>query len=71
MPLSAIEAFYVAIGLLSIAAICVVARGLYGRGSVGTSALEITCYLVSAGALLVGWLHWTRLLFVNPASASG
>jgi hypothetical protein len=35
MPLSAIEAFYIAIGLLSIAAIFIVNRGLYGRGSVG------------------------------------
>ncbi len=87
MPLSPHEAVDIAIGQLSIAAIFVVNRGLYGRGGVGTSTLEAVCYLVSVGALLVGWyfnfqyfrqygdeagwMHWTRLLFVNPASASG
>jgi hypothetical protein len=53
----------------------------------GMSALESSYYLVAVAALLigwyfniqymstygddVGWIHWTKLLFVNPASASG
>jgi hypothetical protein len=53
----------------------------------GVSALEFVCYLTALAALGVGWYfnleymreygaqggwaHWTRLLFVNPASASG
>ncbi|WP_020648036.1 DUF2834 domain-containing protein [Solimonas variicoloris] len=51
------------------------------------SALEWVCWLTAAPALLIGWYfniaymreygaaagwwHWTTLLFVNPASASG
>jgi heme/copper-type cytochrome/quinol oxidase subunit 2 len=58
-----------------------------GGKAAGTSALEASCYLVAVIALLVGWYfnfeyfrtygeqagwwHWTELLFVNPASASG
>jgi len=57
------------------------------RGAGSTSVLEWTCYVISVAALLVGWYfnfqymrgygdqvgwwHWTTLLFVNPASASG
>ncbi len=53
----------------------------------GTSVLEGTCYVIAVIALFVGWYfnfqyfrqygdqvgwwHWTTLLFVNPASASG
>ena len=78
------EWFYVALGLLSIAALLYFNRGLL-RG--GISALEIVYYLAAAAGLLIGWYfnfqylreygtqagwaHWTRLLFVNPASASG
>lgn len=53
----------------------------------GLSGLEAFYYLVAAAALVIGyyfniqymrqyqgvsgWWHWTTLLFVNPASASG
>lgn len=53
----------------------------------GSSMLEASCYLIAVVALFVGWYfnfqyfrqygdqvgwwHWTTLLFVNPASASG
>lgn len=53
----------------------------------GASALEWACWLTAVPALLIGWYfniaylreygaaagwwHWTTLLFVNPASASG
>jgi len=58
-----------------------------GSKAAGTSLLEISCYVVGLVALLLGWYfnylyfqeygddagwwHWTTLLFVNPASASG
>lgn len=58
-----------------------------GSAAAGTSGLEALYYLVALIALLVGWYfnfqyfrqygaevgwwHWTTLLFVNPASASG
>jgi hypothetical protein len=58
-----------------------------GGGSPGTSALEAFYYAVALAALGIGWYfnieylreyrgeagwwHWTTLLFVNPASASG
>lgn len=58
-----------------------------GSAAAGTSALEWLYYLTALVALLVGWYfnfqyfrdygaqagwwHWTTLLFVNPASASG
>lgn len=53
----------------------------------GTTLLEGVYYVTAFAALLIGWyfnfqyfrvyaneigwLHWTKLLFVNPASASG
>jgi hypothetical protein len=58
-----------------------------GSKAAGTSALEGACYAIAVIALFVGWYfnfqyfrqygdqvgwwHWTTLLFVNPASASG
>lgn len=85
MALSPTEIFYVAIGLLSVALIGYCNRHLFRTG--GVSGLEALYYAVALAALLigwyynfqyfrsygqdVGWLHWTGLLFVNPASASG
>jgi hypothetical protein len=58
-----------------------------GAGAVGTSTIEAVYYVIALAALLIGWYfnfqylrqygtaagwwHWTTLLFVNPASASG
>lgn len=58
-----------------------------GAGAVRTSGIEWLYYAVALVALLIGWYfnfqylreygaaagwwHWTTLLFVNPASASG
>jgi Terpene cyclase DEP1 len=83
--MSIIEAFYVALGLASIALVFWLNRRLF-RG-VPLSGLEAVYHLVGLAALLIGWhfnfqyfrmygdaagwVHWTRLLFVNPASASG
>jgi Terpene cyclase DEP1 len=83
--MSAIETFYVALGLASIALVVWLNRALF-RG-VPLSGLEAAYHLAGAAALLVGWyfnlqyfrlygdeagwVHWTKLLFVNPASASG
>lgn len=79
------EIFYVGIGLLSILIVVWINRDLYRSG--GVSALEWVCYATALPALLIGWYfnfqymrgygdevgwwHWTTLLFVNPASASG
>jgi hypothetical protein len=79
------EALYVALGLASIALVFWINRRLF-RG-LPASSFEITCHAVGLAALLVGWyfnfqyfrsygdeigwVHWTGLLFVNPASASG
>lgn len=79
------ELFYAALGLASVALIFWLNRPLFRGG--GLSALEAACYLLSLPALLIGWYfnieymreygaeagwwHWTTLLFVNPASASG
>lgn len=57
------------------------------NGRAGSSALEVLYHLIAIVALLIGWyfnfqyfrqygedigwMHWTKLLFVNPASASG
>lgn len=89
MPLSPTEAFYMAIGLLSTAAIFYFNARLYKPGGAagGATALELAYYVTALAALLIGWyfnlqymreygkdggwLHWTKLLFVNPASASG
>ncbi|MDP9139634.1 MAG: DUF2834 domain-containing protein [Pseudomonadota bacterium] len=83
--MSASEIFYVSIGLLAIVYIVWLNRELYRGG--GTSAFEAACYLIALPALIIGWYfnfqyfrgygdqvgwwHWTTLLFVNPASASG
>ena len=83
--MSVIEAFYVALGLASIALVFWCNRTLF-RG-LPFSALELVVHAVGVAALLVGWyfnfqyfrqypdevgwIHWTTLLFVNPASASG
>lgn len=83
--MSVIEAFYVALGLVSIALVFWLNRHLFRE--VPLSAFELACHAVGIAALLVGWyfnfqyfreyrdevgwIHWTRLLFVNPASASG
>ena len=83
--MSALETFYVVIGLLSVVVIVIPNRHLFGAG--GVSTLEAVCYLIALPALVIGWYfnfqymrgygeqagwwHWTTLLFVNPASASG
>ena len=83
--MSGIEAFYALLGLALTALIFWLNRHLYRSG--GTTTLEVVCYLVALPALVIGWYfnieymreygsaagwwHWTTLLFVNPASASG
>lgn len=58
-----------------------------GGGKTAVTGVEIVYYVTALAALLIGWyynfqyfrtygneigwLHWTKLLFVNPASASG
>ena len=85
--MSPIEITYVLIGLASIAPIFVLNRPLFRTRNVAVSGVEALYYGVGLVALLVGWyfnfayfrqygdeagwLHWTKLLFVNPASASG
>jgi hypothetical protein len=87
MSQTANEAFYITIGLLSVALIVYFNRHLLSRKAGGVSALEWVYYVTAVAALLVGWYfnieymtqygreagwaHWTRQLFVNPASASG
>lgn len=60
-------------------------RGAWAGG--GVSAIEVIYYITALAALVIGWYynfaylreygeaagwwHWTTLLFVNPASASG
>ncbi|NGY05752.1 DUF2834 domain-containing protein [Solimonas terrae] len=79
------EMIYALIGLALVVWIYWINRDLLRTG--GVSAIEWTCYLVALPALLIGWYfnivymreyraaagwwHWTTLLFVNPASASG
>jgi hypothetical protein len=83
--MSAIEVTYVLIGLASIGLVAGLNRALF-RG-VRVSGPEAFYYVVGVAALLIGWYfnfayfrqygdeagwwHWTTLLFVNPASASG
>lgn len=85
--MSTVEAFYVLIGLASIAPLFVANRHLFGASRLRIGPAEAACYAIGVIALLVGWyfnfqyfrtygdqagwLHWTKLLFVNPASASG
>ncbi len=89
MVLSFNELFYMALGLISVAAIYWCNWGLFreGSGAAGLTALEGLYYLVAFAALIIGWyfnlqyfrdypqdigwVHWTSLLFVNAASASG
>lgn len=81
------ELFYVGIGLLSVVFTVYPNRHLLGGRAGGVRPLEAVYYLTALAALLVGWYfnfqymrqygadatwsNWTRLLFVNPASASG
>ncbi|HTZ72185.1 MAG TPA: DUF2834 domain-containing protein [Acetobacteraceae bacterium] len=76
---------YIALGLVLTAAVFAVNRTLFTAGGVGL--LEAAYYVVAAAGLVIGWyfnirymmqygnqagwVHWTRLLFANPASASG
>ena len=85
MSLSPTEIFYIAIGLLSVALIIYLNAHLFKSG--GVTPLENFYYVIALVALLIGWYynfqylrqygtdagwwHWTTLLFVNPASASG
>jgi hypothetical protein len=85
--MSALEAFYVLIGLASIALLFALNAPLFRARGLGLSGVEAFCYAVGVAALLIGWyfnfqylrqygdaagwVHWTKLLFVNPASASG
>ena len=85
MTLSPQDMFYMAIGLISIILAFWFNRHLYRGG--GLSGLEAVYYLTAFAALLIGWYfnlqymrqygaqagwaHWTRLLFANPAAASG
>lgn len=84
MP-STTDFVYMSLGLLSVLWLLWLNRALFQRG--GLSGLEALYYLTALAALLVGWYfnlqymreygaqagwwHWTTLLFVNPASASG
>ena len=84
--MSPTEIFYVLLGLATIVPAFYANRQLYRAGGPGASALEIVYYVFGLGALLcgwyfnfayfraygseAGWAHWTKLLFVNPASAS-
>ena len=85
--MSSNEIFYVCIGLLSIVLTIYPNRHLFTALVGGVAALEAVYYLTALAALLVGWYfnfqymrtygaeatwsNWTKLLFVNPASASG
>jgi len=85
--MSVIETAYVLIGLATIAVVFVLNRPLFARGAPPLAAAEGFYYAVGVAALFVGWYfnfqyfrqygdevgwwHWTTLLFVNPASASG
>jgi hypothetical protein len=76
---------YMGVGIGLTVATLLVNRRLFSTG--GVSALEIFYYVVAIAGLVIGWYfniqyitaygnqagwaHWTGLLFVNPASASG
>jgi len=80
------EIFWVLVGLASIALTVWLNRHLF-RGGLGTSGLEWIYYALGLAALVIGWYfnfaylraygaeagwwHWTKLLFANPAAASG
>jgi hypothetical protein len=85
MALTPTTVFYMLIGLASIVPVFWLNRALFRNTS--TSFVEIVYYVTALAALFVGWYfniaymnqygadagwwHWTTLLFVNPASASG
>ena len=76
---------YMGLGLALIATVLLVNRRLFARPGLGL--LEVAYYVIAAAGLVIGWYfnfqylhqygaqagwaHWTSLLFVNPASASG
>jgi hypothetical protein len=82
---STTEIVYIAIGLASIAIVLIVNRHLFRAGPL--TPVEGAYIVTGLIALMVGWyfntlyfreygdqgnwLHWTKMLFVNPASASG
>src|ERR1051325_3722296 len=85
MTLNATTIFYMLLGLASIVPVFVLNRELFR--TTRASPIEYVLYVTALAALLVGWYfniaymnqygaeagwwHWTKLLFVNPASASG
>lgn len=85
MALTPTTVFYMLLGLATIVPVFWLNRPLFKSAS--TSGVEVVYYLTALAALFVGWYfnieymnqygaeagwwHWTKLLFVNPASASG
>ncbi len=85
MALTPTTIFYMLLGLATIVPVFWLNRDLFARAT--TSGVEIVYYVTALAALFVGWYfniaymnqygadagwwHWTKLLFVNPASASG
>lgn len=85
MALNATTIFYMLLGLGTIAPVFWLNRDLFKATT--TSGVEVIYYVTALAALFVGWYfniaymnqygaeagwwHWTKLLFVNPASASG
>ena len=85
MALTPTTVFYMLLGLATIVPVFWLNRALF-RGA-PASGVEVVYYLTALAALFVGWYfnieymnqygadagwwHWTKLLFVNPASASG
>jgi len=81
------DIFYMVIGVLSVVAILATNARLLRTPGLGVSALEVVYYITALAGLVIGWYfnfqymsvyaaeigwwHWTSLLFVNPASASG
>lgn len=81
------EIFYVVIGLVLVALTLWPNRHLLSKRAGGVSAIELLYYVTALAALGVGWYYnfqfmreygdqatwgnWCKLLFVNPASASG
>jgi hypothetical protein len=77
---------HAALGLLTVGIFFRVNRHLYARGS-GVSGLEWLYYLLAIGSVCTGWyfnvtyvntypaeaswVHFTKMLFTNPASGSG
>jgi len=76
---------YTLLGVAFTATVLAINKNLYRRG--GLTILEAVYYLTALAGLVIGWYfnlqylaeygpkagwaHWTALLFVNPASASG